>query len=59
MGLVSDDRIGAVLEFGDLVEDEWELLEGGDDDSGGAAGECLSQLFLVLIDLPDETVGVF
>ena len=58
MGLVDDDGVAAGGEVLDLVQDERELLQRGDDDAGGLAGEGLRELRRALVYLLDDAVGV-
>ncbi len=44
VGLVDDDGVAAVGQLADLVEDEGELLEGGDDDARLLPGQRLGEL---------------
>ena len=51
MGLVDDHRVAAGGELGDLVQDERELLQGGDDDPRLLADQGLGELGRVPVDV--------
>ena len=58
VGLVDDHRVGPVGEALDLLGDERELLERGDDDAGLLARQGVGQLLGVLVDSHHDAVGV-
>ena len=58
VGLVHDHRVGPVGEALDLLGDERELLERGDDDAGLLAGQRVGQLLGVLVDADHDAAGV-
>ena len=56
--LVHDHRVATLGELGDLVEDEGELLERGDDHPRLLPGERLCKLSGILVDLLDDPMHV-
>ena len=59
VGFVDDHRVAPRRKRPHLVEDERELLQGGDDDAGLLTGERLGELGGVDVDLLHDSVGVF
>jgi hypothetical protein len=58
MSLVDDHGVPPVRQALDLVEDERELLQSGDDYPGLLAGKCVGQLLGGFVDPLDDSVGV-
>ena len=58
VGFVDEHRVAATHQLRDLVDDEGELLQRGDDDLRLGAGESIGELFGVLVDLGDDAVRV-
>jgi hypothetical protein len=58
VSLVDDHRVPAFGQVADLVQDERELLQRGDDDPGLFPGQGLGELPGVLVDPRDHAAGV-